>query len=208
MIAQNALPGLADIIITRLQQWRSGRTPLPVTLSYPLTAAISVQDEIGWQDFLFGLVNTDLVQLQNQHLQASGLQKTGATWFSNLVRLLWDLQKKLWDHRNSILHASARTVHESELQAINAAVRWELLVGRNGLSSEYNRFFSVEIDRLIRTDALAKQQWLSTVWFARDRLRFEQGLTPWEKDPTAASFLKRARARRKRNREMTFNATG
>ena len=66
----------------------------------------------------------------------------------------------------------------------------------------------MEVDRLIQAVALAKQQWLGTVWFARDRLRFEQGLTPWEKDLTAASFLRRARARRKRNREMTFNATG
>ena len=49
---------------------------------------------------------------------------------SKAVRNICELQKRMWDHRNSYAHASNDTIQQHEEEAMTAAIRWEFAVGQ------------------------------------------------------------------------------
>ena len=57
---------------------------------------------------------------------------------SKVVRNIWDIQKRMWDHMNSYSHASNGNTHQHEEEAMTAEIRWEFSVGQNGLPAAYS----------------------------------------------------------------------
>ena len=61
--------------------------------------------------------------------------------------------------------------------------------------------FSGEVERIVEDkNMIGKQQWLASVWYARDYLRFTHGLDKEERNPLAQAFIERFKVRRKRRR--------
>ena len=85
---------------------------------------------------------------------------------SKLARRIWEIQKLMWDHRNSYVHASNGTVHQQKEEAITAAIQWEFSVYQNGLPTSYSGFFTGQVRRLLKDDSITKSQCLSSVWNA------------------------------------------
>ena len=142
-----------------------------------------------------------MVKAQQDYLTLMESRTPAHVWFSRLIRKLWDLQKKMWDHRNSFVHKTQSSMHEFEVEAMNTAIRWEFTVGRNELPVSFSGFFRGTVERILQDDAVSKSQWLHSIWLARDFYRLEQGLDPWPRDAVAATFIQRDRIRRKkRNR--------
>ena len=198
----NALPGLAEAVGRRLSQWR-----IQVefeTLDYmdeSVRTLIQNQDELGWDSLMFGSVHTSWSQEQGDYLHGMGLKTTGYVWMSKLIRKLWLLQHSMWIHRNSVVHKEGKSMHQHEVEAVDRVIREEFIFGRNGLSQDYAGLFQGNVRRLLNKDPTTKVQWLYRVWTGRDRIRTEQGLDPWYRDPLAATFIKRNHTRRKRRRK-------
>ena len=199
--SNDASPGLVDIITCRLNQWRnqSGFTPIP-GLNETLQRALTQQDFIGWDNFCFGLVGNAIVDIQKEYLTCRDNYTPVHAWISKMIRKVWDLQKKMWDHRNGYLHASDTSMHQVEVDAIDRVIRWEFVVGRNELPISFSGFFRGTVDRVLNKDAVSKAQWLHSIWLARDFYRSQQGLDPWPRDTVAATFLLRSTSRKKRRR--------
>ena len=122
---------------------------------------------------------------------------------SQLVRKVWGLQKQMWDHRNSFVHRTKTSIHDKEVEAVTKAIEYEFSRGLDGLPGEFVGSFRGEVEKLAKSeDIVMKQQWLASIWFARDHLRFRQNLEPEERDPLAQAFITRFKLRRKRKLTM------
>ena len=117
---------------------------------------------------------------------------------STLLRKIWMIHHKMWIHRNSFVHDGNRNLHQIEREAIDKAMRWEFMLGPDGLDASYNEYFRGSLRRLTQKDDVTKKLWLDTIWSARDKYREVNGLPPHGRDPLAADFLRRNRLRRKR----------
>ena len=111
----------------------------------------------------------------------------------------------MWDHRNSFVHQTKTSIHDKEVEAVTKAVEYEFSRGLDGLPGEFVGSFRGEVERLAKSeDIVMKQQWLASIWFARDHLRFRQNLDPEERDPLEQAFITRFKLRRKRKRKLTM----
>ena len=153
---------------------------------------------MGWDHFQFGLVSPSLVQIQEDHFKRIGSRRKGVSWMSILLRKIWTLHHKMWLHRNSFVHDGSKNLHQVEREAVEKAMRWEFMLGPDGLDASYNDFFQGSLRRLTEKDDVTKKLWLSTIWQTRDKYMEANGLPPHERDLAAATFLQRNRLRRKR----------
>ena len=149
---------------------------------------------------MFGSVHSTWSREQGDYLSALGRLTTGQTWVSQFIRKVWQLQHSLWIHRNSYLHQDGKTMHQHEEEAVDQVIREEFLFGRNGLPREYDGLFRGNVQRLLDANASTKVQWIYRVWSGRDRIRREQDLDPWYRNPLAATFIRRNFVRKKRRR--------
>ena len=157
---------------------------------------------IGWDKALFGLISTQWKWSLNLELRKRGSRRTADGWISKFIRQLWDLQLAMWQHRNHWLHEIEKGVHSREQRAIDAAIRFEFAIGRNGLSNQHEALFSGSATNVLQKNVDAKMLWLASVWFGRDSERRSDGLDPWHKDPLASNFLTRDKIRKKRKRKF------
>ena len=108
----------------------------------------------------------------------------------------------MWLHRNTFVHGEGKSGHELEAEAVENAIRREFITGRNGLSQDYSGLFRGNVQRILKQDTAVQQQWLSSVWAGRDRLRRSQNLDPWMRNPLAAAFIGWFHSRRKRKKKQ------
>ena len=201
MMTHNAIPGLSEAVCTRLTQWRND---MPMTemenLDESVEAIIQDQDAMGWDAVMFGSLHQSWSREQGEYLSAMEKRTTGTTWVSQFIRKIWTLQHSLWIHRNSFVHKDGKSMHQHEEEAVDQVIREEFIFGRNGLPMEYDRLFRGNVQRLLNGAASMKMQWIYRVWSGRDRIRRDQDLDPWYKNPLAATFIRRNQVRRKRKR--------
>ena len=201
IISSQGAPGLAEALTSRLMNWRNGTSiTSPYNLDENLAVALEHQAIIGWDNFCFGVVSHKLRSLQHDHLQGLGRKSSGVVWMSKLLRKLWNLQHEMWVHRNKSIYKGTGSVHEYERQAVTQVVHYEFMIGRNRLGPTYLGLFQGSVHNLLKKDNTSLLLWLESVWLARDRLRDEEGLDPWDRDPVAATFVQRSKLRRKRKR--------
>ena len=66
---------------------------------------------------------------------------------------------------------------------------------------DYRRNFNGEVEKILDDkNIIGKQQWLATIWYARDYLRTSQGLDIEDRNPLARAFIDRFKVRRKRKK--------
>ena len=201
MMTHNALPGLAEAVCTRLSQWRNNRPLANMEfLDDSVASIIQDQDDMGWDAVMFGTLHNSWSREQGDYLSALGKRTTDTTWVSQFICKIWILQHSLWVHRNSFVHKDGKSMHQHEEEAVDRVIREEFLFGRYGLPTDYEGLFRGNVHRILNGAALMKVQWLYRVWSGRDRLRREQDMDPWYKDPLAATFIRRHQVRRKRKR--------
>ena len=151
---------------------------------------------------MFGSVHRTWSREQGNYFLALGRRTTGTTWMSQLLRQLWKLQHSMWIHRNSFVHKAGNSMHQYEEEAVDAVIREEFIIGRNGLSQDYDNLFRGNVHTLLMGNTATKVLWIYRIWSGRDRIRKEQDLEPWYKNYLAATFIRRYQVRKKRKRRV------
>ena len=204
MSKNHSLPGLAAIIGRRLRAWQRGN-PLPQEDIYDpqIYQIIQEMDSLGWDNIIFGTLPKCWSTYQQRYLRSLGHKLLGTNWISRFIRKLWDLQKAMWTHRNTFVHKDSGSVHDRELKAIDESIKSEFTRGLDGLPREFSGSFTGELKKKLEDwDVVYKQQWLASIWYARDNLRLSQGLDEEVRDPLAQAFITRFHLRRKRKRNL------
>ena len=122
-----------------------------------------------------------------QHFVASNSRKSSTLWVSRLVRKIWDIQKQLWMDQNDTLHGEGNTIHVMELMSINEEILAQWTEEQQQLPDCYKHLFSGEFRLLYQADFHRKQQWLTSVWLAREK----HSTTPILRNPIANTFYQR-----------------
>ena len=123
MHSNDAALGLTEIVTQRLEEWRNGQAYSEVPhIDENLLHVVQEQDSIGWDNFCFGLAGKSMVQFQQAYLESSGKKSSGSTWISKLIRQIWNLRKKMWDHHNGCVHKDSSTMHQHEVNAMDKAI--------------------------------------------------------------------------------------
>ena len=203
MYTHNAIPGLAEAFGIRITEWRNQKPFSDLEfLENSVKVIIDDQDAIGWGAMMFGSVHRTWSREQGNYFLALGRRTTGTTWMSQLLRQLWKLQHSMWIHRNSFVHKAGKSMHQYEEEAVDAVIREEFIIGRNGLSQDYDNLFRGNVHTLLIGNTATKVLWIYRIWSGRDRIRKEQDLEPWYKNYLAATFIRRYQVRKKRKRRV------
>ena len=126
------------------------------------------QDSIGWCNMTNGFISKKWRTIQRAHLKEMGSMKSPDLWTARFQRRIWEIAWRMWQHRNDFLHSDGRTIHFQESSAINHEIRNEYNKSGNGIPASYQYLFQVNIDRLLRQPIFDRQEWLRSVWVARD----------------------------------------
>ena len=170
MIENNGEPYMINIICTSLKAWRSGlRLPFP-TIDIPqiVLEAMIDQDSIGWYNFTNGFISRKWRLIQKAHFKDIRSLKSPDLWMTKLQRRIWEIAWQMWRHRNDFLHNDGTTIHFQESAATNREIRKEYDITGNGLPASYQYLFQGDIETLINCSIHTKQDWLRSVWVARD----------------------------------------
>ena len=119
--------GLRKAIISHLRRWQSEPDFFLVSLQYD--HLFTAQTEIGWKNFLFGVVALEWQQAQQEYYTLISSRRTGKRWVSALIRKLWDIAWDLWDHRNSQIHKPGKLDEYEDTELLDADIRTEFALG-------------------------------------------------------------------------------
>ena len=166
----DAEPNMAQIICSSLRSWRTGeRLPYPnINLPLIVVEAMVEQDRIGWNNFINGFISTKWRVIQKAYLKDLGSMKSPDLWISRFQKRIWWIPWQLWQHRNEFLHNDGKTIHFQETAAVNREIRREYLMTGQGLPRPYQHLFQGNVNDLINQSIFTKQEWLKSVWTARD----------------------------------------
>ena len=112
----------------------------PTIEAYPrgLRNVISTQRDIGWKQFMEGLLSKDWMTYMEQYYIRQHSMRTGHKWATMTIKYLWDFIHSIWEGRNKQLHETQRIHDLSGLKALQAAIKQELQTGIGHLpASEY-----------------------------------------------------------------------
>jgi hypothetical protein len=163
-------PEVRTVITTRLKQWSGNLLMTPIeTTTYGLQDALTLQDEIGWDNFFEGRIATRWEQIQNEHYAWCRSRKSGRRWTIALITKLWDVAWDLWEHRIGIVHAKENEEILHGMATVDASIRDHFLRGPNGLPSRLQRLFQGTVDEILKAPIIYRQRWLQRVTIARAR---------------------------------------
>jgi hypothetical protein len=163
-------PYMTDMICSSLRAWRTGsRLPYPTEeIPQIVMEAMIDQDSIGWYNFTNGFIARKWRYIQEAHFKDIRSIRSPDLWMTKMQRKIWEIAWKMWRHRNDFLHNDGTTIHFQESAAINRAIRMEHNATGEGLPDMYQYLFRGEVENIIQQPIHAKQDWLRSVWAARD----------------------------------------
>ena len=128
------------------------------------------QDQIGWDNLLFGRIAIGSRQIQTQHLRDTHSKRTIGRWCGNLVEHLLQLSHSLWKARNDILHErDEQCLLRDASEQVRTSILAAFAAGPNTLPGPdrylLEDYTPARVFSLLVTD---KHNWLSAVKSAQD----------------------------------------
>jgi hypothetical protein len=166
---QETHPGVAHLLLARLNAWRYHQeTRFPTPLIPTLKTAYLDQQEIGWFNFLQGRISTSWVTIQSDYYKLIDSRRSGATWARRLISHLWELSRKMWLHRNYILHEMPNAETEKLQRKLDRRITSQFQQNVDGLSTPHHYLLRRNtLSRVLKWPNHEKTAWLDTVTIAR-----------------------------------------
>ena len=170
MTENDGEPHMTGIICSSLRAWRKGeRLPFPTTeIPQIVMEAMIDQDNIGWYNFTNGFISKKWRIIQKAYFKDLRCQKSPDLWMAKCQLRIWEIAWLMWHHRNEFLHNDGKTIHFQEISATNQEIRNEFVTSGVDLPATYHHLFQINVEELINSSIFKKQEWLTSVWVARD----------------------------------------
>lgn len=160
-------PEAANQIVLNLQAWHNDEPPPPFPQRQDVTQACIAQRRYGWRRFMDGFWAKEWEEIQAQYMLQNHNKKSARNLISLLQRRIWQIPWELWEHRNNELHQEGDRTHRQETTDLNNIINQEWERGRDTLPQRYNSLFNTTRERLLEALFFKKQQWIASVWVAR-----------------------------------------
>jgi len=163
-------PDLQRVIVSRLHAWRESTPTGPRTKNRLLRLALTEQDSIGWENFLYGRTSFHFAEVQQRYLRDTlNVKRTGKAWLRKLILKLYDVSWDMWQHRNAINNGGDTTTDRIAIQAADAQVEVEFERGPENLQG-IDRQRLQDKGKILALPLHAKQLWLLQMELAREAL--------------------------------------
>jgi hypothetical protein len=136
-----------------------------------ITHVIDAQCAIGWFPFLMGHISNHWKSVQHAYFLWQGRRNTGKKWATQLIIQLQNVSWDMWEHRNGILHNTMTPAKLRALARLDDSIQEEYSAGTHRLLPRDHRWFDKPIETVLGYPFQEKEQWLSSVLYARIRWR-------------------------------------
>jgi hypothetical protein len=155
---------LATAMILRLQSWRLN-LPLLLDPTWDETTSlvISSQDQIGWKNFMEGLPSKFWIPVITNHYLHHHIRTSPHTWLQTCLQALHSLAWHMWDHRNQVLHDTAKPRQQKALQLLHQQILTIYSSGSDQVHPTDRSHFSLSLYSLLQKPLHYKQAWLLNV---------------------------------------------
>ena len=167
MVNTHTNPHLMDAILSRLYTWRANLPHEAIAGPTKLQEIIAEQDSIGWENFFFGRITSSFAEYQQTHFSNIKKQNQGKTWVAKLIRQLWLVMRKMWDHRNKINKETVPQSQKDQLNNLRRIVRQEFAAGTKGLLPEDKELLQ-DKEAVMNYDLRRTQDWVNRIDQARE----------------------------------------
>jgi hypothetical protein len=135
-----------------------------------------LQDIIGWDNFVMGMVSSKLLPIQSAYLCNSKSSSGATQWISGLITQLLQVTHTQWIYQCVLVHNCTTEVlispHKDELLK---EIDHQLSLGPEGLEEEDRFLVECNFDTLTTTNGEQQEYWLLAIQAAREasRIRME-----------------------------------
>ena len=136
-------PTLAKTIEQELHQWHQYNSNHIDLYPARLKKAILSQRNLGWKNFLEGLISKEIIEIQSKYYTNRGLKYTGTGWAKKLIKGNWSLLRHSWDKRNNKLHSPEIIQKLEGFEELQKAIQAEWQLGLHNLPGmEFEHLFN------------------------------------------------------------------
>jgi hypothetical protein len=133
LVTQNTSPLIISQLCCGLNQWRETGQVTPLLEDNQL---LIQQNMIGWNGVLEGCFSVSWADAQQAYYQQIQSKRTGSKWQVATCRRIWMIPWAMWEHRNSIEHASDL---QKETEIVDTQIQEELNKGSGNNAKCSNR---------------------------------------------------------------------
>ena len=173
MTRADTQPILQAAIIQRLKEWQENKPKGRIFAGNEITQAIERQDEIGWWSFLLGRVDTSFETIMATHYARIKSKKKPHPWTTNLIHQIWEVQWRLWEHRNNIEHNHMTPAKQQQLDNLIVKAQDEFQQGHVDLLPS-DRYLFAEAEFTLNLSLPELETWLLDVRHARNAVDAER----------------------------------
>ena len=141
-----------------------GETCFPVLPYHAgVTRAAREQVQIGLRNLPHGLLSKRWADLQFAHYQQTEQRRSGRKWEADVIKQLWLMSFKMWEHQNSVLHSDENLRAQRKVRQLNSKIITEHNRGTLGLAPDGQRLMKEGLAAtLAKTHACG--EWLVPSW--------------------------------------------
>ncbi len=129
----------------------------------------ALQDIIGWDQFIMGMVSSKLLPIQSAYLHQCNFSHQAASWMSGVITQLLQVTHSQWIYR------CAGTIISSHKELLLKEIEHQLTLGPEGLSEEDRFLLECNFDELTSTSGEQQEYWLLAIQAAREASRLCAG---------------------------------
>jgi hypothetical protein len=132
----------------------------------------ALQDKIGWDNFVMGMVSKKILQVQSAHLLQCNSARTAQNWISGLIMQLLQVTHSQWIYRCVLVHdRSTGTLILAHKDKLQREIKHQLTLGPEGLAEEDRFLLKCNFGELVSTNGEQQEYWLLAIRTAREAVR-------------------------------------
>ena len=161
---------LVKVILTELHCWRNKLSYPDVTCFSPeLQGLIRAQRNLGWKNFLEGILSTRWREMQQRYRSKKYTHSRSQLWSKRLIKINWALLSSVWLQRNEQLHNTQAIYDREGHKELLRAIDKEWKIGLNQLPiRDFAYLFQLKWKHLKRRTTSYLKGWFAKVRLGRE----------------------------------------
>ncbi len=135
----------------------------------PCFAALGrLQDRIGWNRFLEGMVSKEIALIQRNHTAVTGSHLSIKRWMSGLITRLLKIPHGQWLYCNVVVHdLESGVIATKKKEEIQQEIELQQELGDEGLLEEDKWLAEVNLECMASTLGVRQEYWLLVIRTSR-----------------------------------------
>jgi hypothetical protein len=182
-------PAIVSELCGRLLAWKKGQAHDGNQEDPLVQAAVEEQVQLGWRAMVEGIMSKKWAAAQQGYANKKGFRFSKGLWASKVIRWIWEIPWKQWEHRNEVLHGTSSS--SPEMEEIDRRIREELQAGDRGFDANSKLLFQAHKTTIVTALPAVRKAWLRSVVLARKKAEDQHAamrrlLRNWMQLPHAA----------------------